>query len=78
MYRPEKVLFVGDILRTTGSGELRLPGNMMNRDPVQLRKSVERISKLEFSSLMPGHGKPITENASQKLKEFVATGFKGA
>jgi hydroxyacylglutathione hydrolase len=78
LYGPGQALFVGDILRTTGSGELRLPGNMMNRDPAQLRKSVERISKLEFSALMPGHGKPITENASQRLKEFVASGFKGA
>jgi hydroxyacylglutathione hydrolase len=78
LYRPEQALFVGDILRTTGSGELRLPGNMMNRDPAQLRKSVERISELEFSALLPGHGKPITENASQKLKEFVAKDFKGS
>ena len=49
---------------------------MMNRNPAQLRKSVERISELDFAALMPGHGKPIMENASQKLKEFVAEGFK--
>jgi len=76
LYKPGQVVFVGDILRTVGSGEIQLPGNMMNRNPAQLRKSVERISELDFAALMPGHGKPIMENASQKLKEFVAEGFK--
>jgi hydroxyacylglutathione hydrolase len=76
IYKPGQALFVGDTLRTTGSGSLSLPGNVMNRDPVQLRKSVQKISELEFSVLLPGHGKPITEKASQKLKEFVANGFK--
>jgi hypothetical protein len=41
-----------------------------------VKRSVEKISKLEFSILLPGHGKPINEDASKKLKEFVANGFK--
>jgi hydroxyacylglutathione hydrolase len=76
VYNPGEALFVGDILRTNRSGALTMPGNIMNNDPPELKKSVEKISKLEFSLLLPGHGKPITENASQKLKEFVARGFK--
>lgn len=76
LYKPGQALFVGDTLRTTGSGELKLPGNIMNRDLAQLKNSVEKISELDFAALLPGHGKPITENASQKLKEFVARGFK--
>lgn len=76
LYEPGKALFVGDILRTSGSGNLGLPSNMMNRDPAELKRSVEKISKLDFEILLPGHGKPITEKASQKLKEFAAKGFK--
>jgi hydroxyacylglutathione hydrolase len=76
VYRPGEALFVGDTLRTTGPGEIKLPGGFMNRNSTELKKSVERISKLEFSALLPGHGKPITENGSQRLKEFVAGGFK--
>ena len=76
LYEPGKALFVGDILRTTSSGNLGLPSNMMNRDPGQLKQSVEKISRLDFEILLPGHGKPVTDNASQKLKQFVASGFK--
>jgi hypothetical protein len=48
----------------------------MSRDMTEVRRSVEMISKLEFSMLLPGHGKPVEEEASKKLKEFVANGFK--
>ena len=76
VYKPGYALFIGDSLLTTGSGEIKMPGNMLNRDTAELRKSVEKISKLDFTLLLPGHGKPITSNGSQKLKEFVARGFK--
>jgi hydroxyacylglutathione hydrolase len=76
LYRPDQALFVGDSLRTDGSGKIKMPGNMLNSDSSKLRQSVERISKLEFQILLPGHGKPITENASSKVKDFVAKGFK--
>ena len=76
VYKPGQALFAGDSLRTTGTGEIKMPGNFMNRNSAQLMKSVEKISKLDFSILLPGHGRPVTENASGKLREFVARGFK--
>jgi len=76
VYKPGEALFVGDSLRTTGSGEIKLPGGFMNRNSIELKKSVEIISKREFSVLLPGHRKPIMDNGSKKLKEFVAGGFK--
>lgn len=76
LYEPGQVLFVGDILRTGESGKIGITSNMMNKDPTKLKSSVEKISKLDFEILLPGHGKPITEKASQKLKEFVASGFR--
>jgi hydroxyacylglutathione hydrolase len=76
LYIPGKALFVGDTLRTDGSGAIKMTPNIMNKDSAGLAKSIEKISKLDFEVLLPGHGKPITQDASQKLKEFVAHGFK--
>jgi len=42
----------------------------------EVRRSTEKISKLEFAMLLPGHGKPIEEDAATKLRTFVANGFK--
>ena len=76
LYKEGQALFVGDTLRTDGSGAIKMPGNLMNKDSAELRRSVEIISKLDFAIMLPGHGKPITENASHKLKEFVSHGFR--
>jgi len=76
IYKPRQVLFSGDTILTDRSGKLRVPGNFLNRDSAQLKKSVEKLSKLDFAVLLPGHGRPITENASAKLREFVAQGFE--
>lgn len=76
IYKPAEALFVGDLLRTDGEGRLKLASPSMSRDMSEVRRSVEKISKLEFEMLLPGHGKPIEENASEKLKHFVENGFK--
>jgi len=76
IYKPGEALFVGDLLRTDGEGRLKLASPSMSRDMSEVRRSVERISTLEFEMLLPGHGKPIEENASEKLKHFVKNGFK--
>ncbi len=76
VYKPGEAIFVGDLMRTDGSGKLMLASASMSRDMTQVRRSVEKISKMEFSMLLPGHGKPIEEEASAKLKAFVAGGFR--
>lgn len=76
VYKPGQALFVGDLLRTDGSGAIKMTNSMMNKDSAELRNSVEKISKLEFSVMLPGHGSPVTQDASRKLKEFVVRGFK--
>jgi glyoxylase-like metal-dependent hydrolase (beta-lactamase superfamily II) len=75
VYKPGEAIFVGDLLRTDGSGKLKLASPGMSRDMGQVRLSVEKISKLDFDTLLPGHGSPIEEGASGKLREFVAKGF---
>lgn len=76
VYKPGEAVFVGDLLRTDGSGKIKLASANMSRDMAEVRRSVEKLSKLEFEMLCPGHGKPVEEGASKKLKDFVAGGFK--
>ena len=76
IYKPSEAIFVGDLLRTDGDGKLKLASPNMSRDMDAVRRSTEKLSKLEFSMLLPGHGKPIWDDASKKLTEFVAAGFR--
>jgi glyoxylase-like metal-dependent hydrolase (beta-lactamase superfamily II) len=76
VYKPGDAIFVGDLLRTDGSGNLKLASPNMSRDMDAVRRSTERISKLKFAMLLPGHGKPVEEGAAAKLGAFVANGFK--
>ena len=77
VYEQGVAVFVGDLLRTDDAGRLKLASASMSRDMGQVKHSVEKISKLEFQKLMPGHGRPIEEQASKALKDFVASGFRG-
>jgi len=76
IYKPGEAIFVGDLLRTDNAGNFKLASSRMSRNMEEVRRSVEKISKLEFQLLLPGHGKPIEEDGSDKLKKFVANGYK--
>lgn len=76
VYKPGTAVFVGDLLRADEAGRLKLSPASMSRDMEQVRRSVEKISKLEFQQLLPGHGKPIQEGASKAVRDFVAKGFR--
>jgi glyoxylase-like metal-dependent hydrolase (beta-lactamase superfamily II) len=76
VYLPGAAIFVGDLLRTDSSAKLKLASPNMSRDMEQVKRSVEKISKLEFQQLLPGHGVPINEGASKALRDFVANGFR--
>jgi glyoxylase-like metal-dependent hydrolase (beta-lactamase superfamily II) len=76
IYKPGDAIFVGDLLRGGGTGGLQLASPTMSRDMEEVKRSVEKISKLEFQMLLPGHGKPIEEGAADKLRKFVASGFR--
>jgi len=76
IYKPGDAIFVGDLLRTGSLGRLQLASPRMSRDMEEVKRSVEKISRLEFQMLLPGHGKPIQEGAADKLRMFVANGFK--
>jgi glyoxylase-like metal-dependent hydrolase (beta-lactamase superfamily II) len=64
LYLLGRALFVGDALATDSKRMLSLPRQSMSMDLNLARESVRKISQLEFSTLLPGHGPPIERNAS--------------
>jgi hydroxyacylglutathione hydrolase len=72
VYKPGKVLFVGDALRSDSSGNLKPPSRISSVDAVKARASLATISVLDFDTILPGHGAPVVGNACRKLKELVA------
>ena len=76
VYLPGAAIFVGDLLRTDSAGRLKLASANMSRDMEQVKRSAEKISRLEFQKLLPGHGRPIEEGASKALRDFVSNGFR--
>jgi hydroxyacylglutathione hydrolase len=72
VYKPGKVIFVGDALRSDSSGNPKPPSGMASLDKAKARASLMTISTLDFDTLLPGHGAPVVGNASQKVKNMAA------
>jgi hydroxyacylglutathione hydrolase len=61
----KKILFSGDTVFTKGSfGRVDFPGGSASK----LKKSLEKLSKLDVEILLPGHMSPILKNGKQHLK----------
>ena len=73
VYIPGEALLVGDALRTTENGSLRLPP--MTLDLEKAKESIRKISALSYACLLPGHGPPLKPDASTKVKQFVDDRF---
>lgn len=59
-----KMLFCGDVVFCGGSfGRVDFPGGSAK----QLKNSIERLSKMDISTLCPGHG-PISKTGSKEIK----------
>lgn len=71
LYKPGKVLFAGDALRTDKKGELKGPSKRMSLDIKEAMESVRKITGLEFETLLPGHGKPVLHEASKKVRKLI-------
>ena len=67
-----RVIIVGDTLRFNGE-KVNGPPSMLIEDHEALKRSVEKISKLDCEVMLSGHGKPITQNASELIKEYYKT-----
>ncbi len=72
--RKDKILICGDVIFSENTGRVDLPGG----SGTELRKSVEKLSKLEIGYLLPGHMDIVT--GAEKVKdnfEFVRNHILG-
>jgi len=67
-----KVMFVGDAVRFV-DGKLGGPPPRFTLDEVKAKESIGKISNFDFDIILSGHGQPLMEKASQKIKEYNAT-----
>ncbi len=64
-----KVLFCGDLI--LNPNKLSLPPEDFNWNKQKMVESIEKISKLDFDCLLPGHGEAIAKDAKKKVLEFL-------
>jgi glyoxylase-like metal-dependent hydrolase (beta-lactamase superfamily II) len=76
LYITGKAIFAGDLVRVNNNKMLELPPKFVNLDMDMLKVSLKKVSELEYSVLLPGHGPPLTQKASDVVKEFVAREIK--
>ena len=73
LYNPiNRVLFVGDNMNFN-KGILNPPSGRLLPDPVNYKKSMEKLGKLDVETILTGHGEPITKEANRLIKEFIAS-----
>jgi len=65
-----KILFAGDTLRFDG-GKVTGAPKQFTWDTAKEKKSIEKMSKLDFDIMLPGHGELLKANASKAVKEFL-------
>lgn len=68
----QKVMFVGDAVRFMDGKLVGAPAQF-TLDEAKAKESIGKIATYDFNIMLSGHGQPLTENASQKVKEFYAT-----
>jgi len=68
-WQPQKrVLFTGDVIFNLP--RLTLPWAFLTVDMEEDKRSIKKLVELNASVVCFGHGQPITENASEKLRAF--------
>ena len=65
-----RLIVVGDALNNRHR-DLRLPPRMVSTDPARARQSAAEIARLDFDVICFGHGRPITENASARVRDLL-------
>ena len=60
------ILVAGDALGTSG-GSPTLPNASFTVDMDEARRSIAKLGRLTFETLLVGHGDPITSGASAKV-----------
>lgn len=71
VYKPGKVIFAGDALRSDSRGNPKPPSRISSLNEAKARASLTTIAALDFDTLLTGHGAPVVNNASKKVKNIV-------
>jgi glyoxylase-like metal-dependent hydrolase (beta-lactamase superfamily II) len=66
-----KTFFSGDILRYDGTSITQGPP-LFTMDVNASHQSIRKMAALDFEVLLPGHGIPLRDGASGKVREFAA------
>jgi len=70
----DRVAICGDVIRhmsyATGRPMLAEPPQIFTYDPAENRRSIHKLAELSPSTILPGHGPPVTDIAS--FERFVA------
>jgi glyoxylase-like metal-dependent hydrolase (beta-lactamase superfamily II) len=71
------VLISGDALLTivpfVRTEALAVPTFYFNTDTRLARRSTRRLAELNTAVLLPGHGRPLRDDAAHSIQRFVAT-----
>lgn len=65
--RKKKILFSGDLIRNE-NGVMEGPPPQFTPDPDKAARSLEKISDIDFNTLLPGHGDPILGGAGERFQ----------
>lgn len=68
-WRERGVVAVGDAVATWPKLDAGWPG--FNLDEPRYRRSLRKIAELEPQVILTGHGQPVTEDATRKLKTLI-------
>ena len=68
------VLFAGDAVSGRRNGQIRRSPRMVTEDRAAESASIARLADLRFESAAFGHGRPISREAAQRFRDFVARG----
>ena len=66
-------IVAGDALRTDG-GRPTLPGEQFTVDMDEAKRSIAKLGRLTFETLLVGHGEPFGGGASRAVAELAAGG----
>lgn len=70
LYSPRhRLIFSSDTIRVL-DGKLSAPHPKFTADMASAINAIKRLSELDFSIMLPGHGKPIMDGASEKVREL--------
>ena len=70
----DRVSICGDVIRNmsyaTALPGIKEPPPIFTYDPADNRRSIRRLADLEPATILPGHGRPVTDRAA--FERFVA------